>query len=309
MINQIICTAAGGNTGIPDCALTLKNAVGGFLVPANFVLSEANLATPEALIAALVAASISDNPLTRIFPLPPFVGVTDNTEDVVMETYGYGQPAPVRDGNYNLVYRYVKGGNCMSNTLRKFNNSNYKFIGIDASGVVYGTKVGATLKGIPLDYFYAAPFKFNDGTATAIFQFMISFRPAFINEGLGFMQVGVAELEEVKGLLNINITLGAARSTNVIKVKALTGCGGVNLYGTYSADLADATNWIVKRNGANIDLTSVAVDANIEGFTITLDATDPDYNVAGPFVVSLAAPSVLAANGIVGYEGLSLTVA
>ncbi len=309
MINQIVCTAAGSNTGIPDCALTLQNTVGGFLVPSAFELTAANLLTPEATLAALAAAAANDNPLLRIYPLPEFVGVTDNSEDVVLETYGYGAAVPVRDGNYNLTYRFTRGGNCVNNTLRSFNGLNYKFIGIDAKGVLYGTKVGATLKGIPLDYFYAQPFKHNDGTATAVFALRISYKPVYINSSLGFIQLNLGDALNISGFLNINITLAAARATNVIKVKTLTGCGGVDLYDTYSASLVTAANWLVTENGANITITSVALDANLKAFTITLDATDPDYTVGGPFVVKLAAPSVLATNGVTGYEGIALTVA
>lgn len=308
MINQIVCTAAGGNTGIPDCALTLKNTLTGFLVPSAFELTATNLLTTTATLAALVAAAANDNPLLRIYPLPEAVGVTDNSEDVTLQTFGYGAAVPVRDGNYNLTYAYTRGGNCVNNTLAKFNGLNYKFIGVDASGVVYGTKVGTSLKGIPLDYFYAAPFKHNDGSNVAGFSWRISYKPNYVNSGLGFIQLDLNDVLAISGFLNINITLAAARATNVIKVKALSGCAGIDLYDTYSASLVTAANWIVTENGAVITKTSVALDANLKAFTITLDASDPDYTVGGPFVVTLAAPSVLAGNGVTGYEGIALTV-
>jgi len=309
MINQIVCTAAGGNTGIPDCALTLKNTVTGFLVPSAFELTAANLLTPEATLAALMTAANSDNPLTRIYPLPEAVGVTDNSEDVTLQTFGYGAAVPVRDGNYNLTYAFTRGGNCVNNTLQKFNGLNYRFIGVDASGVLYGTKVGTSLKGIPLDYFYAMPFKHNDGSNVTGFAWRISYKPVYVNSGLGFIQLNLADVLNISGLLNINLVLPTPRVTNVIKVKAVTGCSGVDLYDTYSASLVTASNWLVTEAGANITITSVALDANLKAFTITLDATDTDYNVAGPFVVKLAAPSVLTTNGIPGYEGVALTVA
>jgi len=314
MINQIVCTSAGGNTGIPDCALTLKNTVMGFLVPGAFELTAAQLLTPEATLAALSNAAGNDNPSLRIYPLPEAVGVTDNSEDVTLQTFGYGAAVPVRDGNYNLTYAFTRGGNCVNNTLQKFNGQNYRFIGVDASGVLYGTKVTTStgtvfLKGIPLDYFYAMPFKHNDGSNVTGFAWRISYKPVYVNSGLGFIQLPLVEVLNISGLLNINIVLPTPRVTNVIKVKTLTGCAGVDLYDQYSGSLVTASNWIVTRNGANVGITGVALDANLKAFTITLDATDPDYNVAGPFVVSMAAPSILTTNGIAGYEGLALTVA
>lgn len=57
-INQIICTSAGANTGIADCALTLKNIVGGFLVPNSFELTAADLATPQSIMTALIEVEL-----------------------------------------------------------------------------------------------------------------------------------------------------------------------------------------------------------------------------------------------------------
>lgn len=309
ILNTRVCTAAGGNTGIADCSLTLQNILAGFLVPSSFELTNANLASASTALAALQAAASNDNPLLRIYPLPEVVGMTDNTEDVVLQTLGYGAPVPVRDGKYNLQFQYTRGGNCVSNQLRKFNGLNYKVIFIDAAGVLFGTKVGTSLKGIPLDYFYASPFRFNDGSNITNLGYRMTFNPTYINENLGFISLNLADVLAINGLQNAVVTLGAARATNVIKVKVLTGCSGTDLYDTYSAELANVARWVVTYNGLNITITSVAVDANIKGWTITLDAADPDYNAAGPFAVNLAAPSVLAAAGVTGYEGLALVVA
>lgn len=308
ILNTIVCSAAGGNTGVADCSLSLKNILGGFLVPNSFELTEAQMADSVSLLAALSAAVNNDSPALRIYPLPENVGMTDNSEDVVTNTLGYGAAVPVRDGNYNLTFQYTRGGNCLNNSLRKFNGGNYRFLGYDASGILFGTKVGTSLKGIPLDYFYAAPFKLNDGSNIAAFTYRLSFRPNYINEGLGFVALNVSDLLNINGLQNIVLRLAAARAVNVIKVKATTGCAGLDLADDYSDELAIVGNWVARRNGALVTITSVAFDANLKAFTLTLDAADPDYNAAGPFVVTLAPVSVLTAAGVVGYEGLSLLV-
>jgi len=309
ILNNIVCSAAGGNTGIADCSLTLKNVVGGFLVPASFELTEAQLASKDAALAAILAAVNNDNPALRIYPLPETVTMTDNSEDVVLQTFGFGAQVPVRDGKYNLTFQYTKGGNCINNALQKFNSGNYRYIGFDAAGVLFGTKVGTSLKGIPLDYFYAAPFKFNDGANVALFAYRLSFNPAYINSGLGFISLNVADLMAINGLQNIVFSLVAPRAAGVFRLRATTGCAGTDLYSIYGDELADDTNFVVTRLGNAVTITSVAKDANTGSFLFTLDTTDPDYNAAGPFVVNTAAPSVLAGNGVEGYEGIAVTVA
>ena len=309
ILNTIVCVAAGGNTGIPNCAFTFKNLKGGFLVPPSFELTEAQLASSATVMAALIAAINNDNPLERIYPLPETVTFTDATEDAVTQTLGYGAPVIVRDGKYNFTQQFIKGGNCVNKALQKFNEGNYKWLGFDSAGVLIGTKSGTSLKGVPLDYFYAQPFRFNDGSNVAIFAYRLSFDPIYINQNVGFVPLDYAELSALNGLQNVNISLAAPRAANVIKVRLTSGCDGTNLYDLYSTELAAVGNFVVTEAGANITITSVVVDANLKAFTITLDATDPDYTVGGPFIVNLAAVSVLTAAGVVGYEGLALTVA
>jgi len=309
ILNNIVCAEAGGNTGIADCSLTLKNVLGGFLVPNSFELTAAQLASKESVMAALEDAINNDIPSQRIYPLPQVVGVTDNTEDPVFETLGYGAQVPVRDGKYNFLYRYTRGGNCVSNQLSKFNNGNYRFLGLDAAGILFGTKVGTSLKGIPLDFFYNRPFRFSDGTAGTTFAYQIVYDPVYINSGLAFVQMDVSSVLALSGLQNIVLSLAIPRATNVITVKATTGCAGTDLYDEYSTELAAVGNFKVTEAGKDITITSVAVNANLKALSITLDATDPDYAAGGPFVVSLAPVSVLSAAGVVGFEGIPLTVA
>lgn len=309
LLNFKACNLAGGNTGSGDCFIEPKNLAGGFLVPSGFELTAEQMASPESTLAALVAAANNDNPALRIYPLPEIVALTDNSEDPVFETLGYGVPVPVREGNYNWQARFTRGGVCTLKQLQKFNGSGKKVMVFDAEGLLIATKVGTSAKGIPLHYFYADKWKVNDGTANLQLFYRLSFNPSYINQNIGFVELDYGSLADITGLQNINITLAAPRAANVITVKVTTGCSGLDLYDQYSTELAAVGNFIVTEGGSGITITSVAVDANLKAFTITLDAADPDYDSAGPFVVSLAAVSVLTAAGIVGFEGLSLTVA
>lgn len=306
-VNQIICNVGGGNTGIPDCAFTMANVLKVFLVPNNFVLTAEQLASKELTLAALQAAASADLPSARIYPTPEIVGVTNNSEDVVTQTLGYGVPVVVRDGMYNIQFQYTDGGNCLSNALRKFNKTNRRVLFIDANGVLVGTKVGETIMGIPLQVFYARPFGFNDGANVANFSFQLTFSPNYINEDIGFIQLGLGDVMAIAGLQNINLKF-VSRTAGVIVVQAVTGCSKENLFEEFGTELADVANFVAKNlNGNIITITSVAEAANSSGFTVTLDTTYTDYST-GQLLLNLAAPSVLAGNDVPGYEGVQLTV-
>lgn len=309
ILNQAFCATSGGNTGIDDCSLTLKNIVRGFLVPKSFELTEAQLADSATALAALIAATRSDSPLTRVYPLPEVVGITDSSEDVVLQTLGYGTPVPVRQGNYNLTFAYLAGGNCVNNALQKFNQGSYRFMGVDAGGILFGVKVGTSLKGIPLDYFNADKFKFADGTNVTGFAYRISMKSEYLNANLGFIQMDLLSLMDIDGLHNVVLSQSGVRALGVFKVVATTGCSGTNMYDLYDTELASASLWKVTEAGKDITITSVVADPNIKGFTITMSTSDPDYVAGGPFFVTLQPVSVLDAAGVDGYEGLTLKIA
>lgn len=308
-INQIICNTGGANVGYGDCVLTLKSLYRAILVSPDFEIDPSTYATPELLIAALIAASQADLVSNRIYPLPEIVGVTNNSEGVVTQTLGNGTPIVVRDGMTNWLLQYTDGGNCVSNALRKFNSRRLSILFIDADGVLFGTKVGQVIKGIPLAQFYALPFGVNDFANIANFSFQVIFAPSYINEDLGFVKLPKADLMALEGLRNINLQLSSPRAVNVVNVQAVTGCDKENLYDAYSADLVTASNWLASMNGKSVAIETVALNAASKAFTVTLDADDPNYVVGAPIVLTLAAPSVLAGNDIVGFEGVPLTIA
>jgi hypothetical protein len=309
ILNNIKCAGAGANTGISECFLDIKNIVGGAIVPNDFELSAAQLASADTIMAALEADVNEDLPADRVYPLPEIVGVTDNTEDPVSQTLGYGDPVIVREGKYNFAYQFVRGGFCVNKALRKFNKKAVKVILWDANGVIYGTiTTDKGLAGIPLTQFYARPPKINDGSNVTAYIYQITFSPNYLADDVAFVEVPLSQLQALNGLQNIALSPAAARATNVMKIKAFSGCEGLDLYDEYSTELASSALWNVTLNGANITLTSVVVDANLKAWTITMDATDPDYNVSGPFVVKLAAVSALSAAGVEGYESIPVTI-
>lgn len=307
MLNNISCTTEGGNTGYGTCFLNPKNIVGGFIVPKDFELVTADLATSAATITKLEAGTLLAA-ASRVYPLPRFENLTDNTEEATLQTLGYGGLHKTREGRYNWTYQFVDGGLCLSNALRKFNGKKVYVIFFDAEGLVVGQKVGTSIKGIPMTLFDAKPFKLNDGSNVAAYNVQFIFEALYINENIGFSSAEVADLMDIQGLQNIALTAGT-RAANVLKVTAKYGCDGENVYDLYSTELAEVTAWAVTSpTGAVLTITSVAVDANISGWTITVDAADPDYGASDTFTVSMGAPSVLDGLGVSGFESNSISI-
>lgn len=308
ILNSKNCAVGGGNTGYGDCFVDLKNIVGGILVPAGREYTPDETASAATMLAA-IQADILAAATSRAYPLASFEGLTDNTEDPTIQTLGYGGLAVTREGLYNLTLQFIQGGLCLSKSLRKFNSSNRSVLLFDASGLLVGWKSGTNLKGIPLDMFYQRPFRLNDGTNVTNYSTQLVFKPQYLNDLIGFIEMSIGDLSALRGLQDIVLSETTGSNLPILKIKAKTGCAGTDLYDLFSTELADADLWTARNlDGEEIAITSVVVDAGLKAWTVTVDSADPNYPVSGPVIISLAPPTDLAAEGIDGYEGLTLTV-
>lgn len=312
ILNSAPCGVSNGNTGIGDCSFDPKNLVGGFLVPKSFVITAANLATKELALAALAPAASADLPAQRIYPLPLTLGMTNNSETPVKFSYGYGAQVTVRDGMYIFNQAYADGSLCISNQLMKFNGNRYNWIGLDAAGFLWGTKVGNDLAGIPLNEFYNNPFTPSDGTNPTGYSYDLSLNKNYLNQDIAFISLGLAQVQAIKGLQNIVPVQISAKAANTFTVRLQTGCGGSysELYDLYATELADPANFKIVRasTGNEIDITSVAAVPNSKGFLFTMDATDTDYSAGADVILSGSTVSVLAGNDVVGFEIIAKTI-
>jgi len=312
-LNEIICAVNIKNTGYGECVIDPGKIMGAIRVPRGKVFTQAEL---TALRATLDTARLAALKANRIFPIHNFVGVTDNSEDVVFETLEYGSQKPVRDGNYRLTYRYTDGALCLSNALQTHNfggltswlfyDDKDLLLGwrkLDATGLAYG------LAGIPC-VFHALKWRQATGSTSPVYSVYFDFDPKYFNKYLGFVQADFP-LNEITGLQNINLSQSGASAAGVIKLIAKTGCDGANLYDLYNSQLDAAAAWtaINASTGNTITISSVAADANIKGFTITLDNADADYpsTSGGLVTINLVDPTALDALDVSGYEGIAIT--
>lgn len=312
-LNKLNCGTEVRNTGVGGCPLHFEAIRGAFLVPASRVYNTVELTDPYAILYSDILAAKG----ARIYPIHKFEAITDNTEDPTFQTMASGRQVPIREGNYNWIFQYYDGGLCLSNKLRSFrNNTGFSVLFYDADNKLFGTKKNGSdgkpgLAGIPLEVLYPFPWKPNDFSNAPIYRVQFSFQPSYINEDIAYVDTG-ANLGELNGLQNITLTQSGTSSAGVINLIATTGCDGANIYDTYNGQLDAAAAWtaINTATGAAINIDTVAANAAIKGFTITLDDADTDYPATGTaqVTINLVSPTALEALDVVGYEGLPITV-
>lgn len=314
--NQLICISKKPkNTGFGNCTVDIGTMRGIIYVPKGTVLTTASMAAFKAALAALI---INDSYLLRGYPVHGFVGSTDSSEDLTIQTFPYGGKAVVKEGDYDWVFQFTDGRFCLNIALRGLNSVDQDFFIYDSNAKLYGTDPGDgsdSIKAISPTLKWTAPFKLNDGSAVTVYGTRVSFSPGQINENVKFVDLsgsngGLAYLKSLKGLQDIALSK-ISRAANVLKIATTTSCGSIDLSGAsyYQTQLASASLWRASApNGNDLTITSVAYDANVHGFTVTIDATDPDYTAGQIITVTLAPVSVLTAAGIIGFEGGSVDV-
>jgi len=297
-LNKPICASNYGNTGFGECILEPGKILGAFQVTQDFEIAEGDITGLQQFLIDKVQADIGE----RIFPYHQFINVTDNTEDVTINTTDYGAKIIIRDGFYDLTFRYTAGGVLAHQEFARNSGSGKFFLFYDDKGVLYGYKSGGVLKGIPVDVFKVLPWKVNTGADTAQYNMRFIINPVYLNEGnLGFLPVTDFNLFDVKGLQDVVYEL-VSLVGNVAKVRAFTKISGVDLHGAFAAQFSSTGAWQAENeSGSAVAITSVVDDTVNGGWTITF-STVP-FNAADKVYLRNADADALQALNVVGYEG------
>jgi hypothetical protein len=311
-LNKPLCATQYGNTGYGDCFLEPSKFVGAFQVPKDFEISEDDLDDLQAFLNGKVSAGIG----ARIFPYHNFIAVTDNTEDITINTTDYGSKIFIRDGFYDFTFRYLKGGVQLHQEIGKNEGSSKYFLFYDDNGILYGYKSGGALKGIPVDLFKVLPWRVPTGGEAAQYLMRFIINPIYMNKGnLGFVKIDdTFNLFDIAGLQTIELTLEDTIGNNTFHISAATEISGVDIYDAYSTVLGVVGAWVLKNKttGATIALTSVTANAGNKQFYIV--ANQAAMNALNPgdiVLLSLVAPTVLSATpyNVDGYESKALPIA
>jgi hypothetical protein len=291
LLNDPGCTGVNSaNTGTPGCAFFPDQIVGAILIDKDKIFSNADLTTFIPTLQALCLAGSA----TRVYPIFRFDAVTDNTEDVSVKTLGYGGKRINKEGKYDFTFEMVQGGHCHNNQLRAFNNDNSKkVLFVDKNNMVMSVTDGGTgMKGFSMDFFYAYPFKINQGEEQASFRVRFALdRPEEMNEQMVYFDAGESVEDAIKGLLDIEMyDLGAGSATNKHIIGVRTKCDKVSLYDAYSSTLISAFATIFSATLAGVadNPTGAAGVPLLKGIELT-------FPTVGVHIISMATPAVLAA--------------
>jgi len=301
---QLNCTENSKNVGFGSCFEDWKIIKGAFLFDNPRSFTDEQIA---ALQASLEAAAAADSKAARMFPIHDFRVATDNTEDVVVQTFDYGSKTIVRDGDNDWSFQFVDGGNCLNTALRTHNGKRYALF-YDKDNKILGYRKDSQLAAIPLQFFYAKPWALATGSTAAAYMVRFVFESKYVNELREFVKADF-DLSEIVGLQDVEIVLNSFdQNTGVANVTLQTACGAVNIFDTYNADIDETLFSAIDEDGNDVEVATVAPVTGSKSFDITLTVGDlPD---SGIVTLSGAAPSVLLAAGIDGYEftDLELTV-
>lgn len=275
-----------------------------FIVPKDFRITVANIATLSTVLHAAARATLKAN---RLFPVHHFDGITDNSEEDVYQTTGYGDQNFSREGKYDWMFTYSEGGTCLHNSLRSFNVKGNYAIFYDADNILFGWEIDGEMAGIPLSIFKPQKLKINDGTNSTQFMLKVMFDAVYLNEESIYLDAGFLP-SEISGLKDVELYEAAAQSVAATyNIGARLNCSKTDLYDLYSAELADGAVWTAANaaTGAAVTITSVTANATLKRFEILVDAVDADYPaIAGSVVFNLVSPAALTTAGIEDAESI-----
>lgn len=246
-----------------------------------------------------------DNAIGRCYPIGNFVNPADATEDPTIESFSDGSKAKVRDGVADWTFQFTAGGWSLLQALRTHNGNNTAYVLFyDKSNQILGCNLTGDLQTIPMQIFDAPPFKMNTGSNVSKYLVHFVFDIIYANDYGDFTQTDFA-LQSIVGLQDIKLIVnGFNHATGLVNVTLLTDSGGVNLYSEYSADFIAAL-WIAQNadTGLIIPITTITPLSGPQSFNVLLNTSSANYPTNSDIYLSLAAPSVMNAQGIEGFAG------
>lgn len=306
LINPCDLSIAPSNTGI-DCSAAMKASAMIIMMPHGSKWTDADITTAGSFTAFL-NTKISANPGQRWYPIfgnnAPIASITESNESDVMETLDDGSQSFIRYGMYNRTFITTKGGLSLAAHLMSMRGSQYDFIEVDIIGQVAALQnVDGSYGGFPVNLAYAPAPEIANLKTTYKNKFMLSFSPkTYIQQGKIFASDATEDILAVTGLLDTQVTAGVTTQTATnIFVGVSTVGSKTDLVATYpgAQGIAQVSNFIVKKKSDGTVVTISA--AAIAGGEVQLTGT---FTTATDYTVALAAPSVLAANGVAGYDGV-----
>lgn len=268
-------------------------------VPPGATFTKANLADFTNYVNTQLHAALGARWYVMFGPDVPIRKITNNKEADVIFTADDGTQIFIRYGVLNRAFGTTEGGLCFATALMSLNKSGYSFIEIDnATQVMVRQNTDGTYSALKTTFVYSPSIDLADFKNPAFTNFQISIKPEeYVRNGMIF-QADDDSLLDLISLADTEVTDATGSSTTKLKIGVETICGETDLVALLGTDLAQITNFVVKKktDGTSPSVTAAA----IVGGHIELTGT---FVTATVYTVSLAAPSVLLGNDVEGYEG------
>jgi hypothetical protein len=309
-----LCGNVGANTGPIAC--DTSRGVPKVLILGGAEFTPDQYASSEAFKEALLeAVNLPNGDAGKMYPFPEIQNVVNNTEANTTGTTGLGLQLILREGRPAYTFGVLIGTN-LEKQLRKFNRRVVPVMVFDDAGNTWGSLTSTkNFKGTnALIYVSGKPFSDGSSVDTLYTNVSISFTSAadffdyaaFVNTDFN--------VNELEGLLDATLYEAVENTANAYKIgvvyeNAQLG-GNINLYDKYGADLAVAALWKAYSGTAlatPLTITSVAVDAALKAYTVTLDSTA--YSALGSLAkikLQLDTPAALQAGDVTGIESVPL---
>ena len=321
-IRGLKCLTNRRNTGLQGCSFIPKHKRGCFLVPYDFSVTVNDNMTDDAVVAAILAALdaalLNDNPALRAYFIGGFVGFEDKSEAENMQKFGFGTSQPTNRGKIMHEYQIdpQKGFGYFA-ALHTFDlqHEDFKIVTIDTTRI-YGCNkksngVLVAFQGQELDLLHVPDMKEPNYTEAVKYVLSLGYaNNEELNEELFAVDMGQNMLTYGKAHTISDVLLtGSFSATRVLKLKARTVIGGVNMGTLYGTELEDSTLYTFnnKLSGVAVAVTSNAYDPITGIWTITLTAGS-GYVATQTLVVKYVAPSALVAGDVGYYESNTMEI-
>jgi len=254
---------------------------------------------------------------SRVYPIfgsgIPIRQITDANEADVIETFEDGAKSFVRRGMMSRTFFTDKGGLYLAQQLQKIARTQ-SFIEVDGdvpSKVAMMANSDGTYSGFPTNLVFSPAPELANLKTVYKNKLMLDFNPLdYVGKGRIWKADSTEDILSLNGLLDSQVTGAVAPNTpstthiflGVSTIWSQTDL--VALYnGTGAGKIDQVSHFVVK--AANVSTITPSGVAITNG---QVDLTGV-YTTGTNITVSLAAPSVLKANGLPGYEGtLSATI-
>lgn len=303
-----LCVSASlRNVGKNKCDVQLGAFA--YFIPTARELTPAELATETALIAALRAgALLSRSAQNKVFILPKFSDVTDNTAEPSTETLGDGrtqtgvEPAPSYTNEYPM-------GFCQAQAIGAFNGYTGKGYIVDANGIfLFVNRADGGGKPFSVAEMFTSVPRVGAYTGKRVVTTRINFANVDEWRNASAVRISLGELTNIPAQEDVALYSAAAPVAYTFTVGGRIKCANTEIFDAYAVQLSDPANWKVTRldTGATVTVSAVAQDAAAKGWDITLSST-PTIATGTPirFELDLVA---MQAEDILGLESIAVTI-